>query len=179
MSRQRAPRLPAPCSVGFKSKASSSSLPRTRLSSCLLQASCRLMNGYIVGWNSHGRRVSADLKTEAGGGQERVRMSSDGWTWRENASARQVHPVSASFVTSRRILFLNNLCACSCLHSILNTRVKMQVTSMCARQKSIRSTPASSQSCRCQRQVCYEPSLPNPSSEPMNPGLTPLEAGGA
>jgi hypothetical protein len=70
------------------------------------------MNGYIVGWNLHGRRGSADLKTEAGGGQEerakRWWMSSDGWTWRENASARQAHPVSASFLISLRILLLND-----------------------------------------------------------------------
>jgi hypothetical protein len=57
----------------------------------------------------------------------------------------------ASFLISRRILLLNNLCACSCVHSILNTRVKVQMMSICARRKSIRSTPASSQSCRCQR----------------------------
>jgi len=57
-----------------------------------------------------------DFKTETGGGAggesqemaqeeraKRWRMSSDGWTWRENASARQVHPVSASFLISRRI----------------------------------------------------------------------------
>jgi hypothetical protein len=37
-----------------------------------------------VGWNSHGRRGNADLKTETGGGQEerakRWWMSSDVWT---------------------------------------------------------------------------------------------------
>jgi len=35
--------------------------------------------------------------------------SSDGWTRRENASARQFPPVSASFLNLRRILFLNKL----------------------------------------------------------------------
>ena len=78
----------------LKKKADSSSSPR---SWSLQQGWCLLMNGYIVGWNLHGRRGSIDLKTETVEGQEKsnktLRTRLNGWTWRYNASARQVHPV--------------------------------------------------------------------------------------
>jgi hypothetical protein len=68
------------------------------------------MNGYIVDWNLLGRRASVDLKTEAGVGQEErakgLWTSSDSWTRRGNASARPVHPVSASSLILRRIQYV-------------------------------------------------------------------------
>ena len=110
MSRQRAPLKAA--SAFFRRRQEQGKVVKLASDSTELTLATGIMspdsvNGYIVGWNSHGRRGSADLKTEAGGGQEerskRWRMSSNEWTWRENASARQVHPVSASFLISLRI----------------------------------------------------------------------------